>query len=203
MNKYVFILILCLASHYVMASDKDTTSTENFIVGLRPHFVYYELTEHFTGTKKLTYFSLYAQPFVGVHVYKWIYVGASGAYEFFRSNFQDKDPYCQLGVFIRYAYRLPSKRRFWKRLELHPEFGYQWTNHFYTHDVANSFEYDGIVFEEKYIIDENLRFRMINISLSAQFDLGRNIYIGGSWGYIQSIGGDYEAGLVLEGSYKF
>lgn len=176
-NTINILFLLFCTSVFGQIFSKD--SLQNRIsMGIFPSLSYYDKLDK-EDKKYIRAMSVELRPYVSYNVYKNIFLGSAMSYQFFYSNFYEKENFVEVGIFSRYVIPYTvTKKGFWKRIHLYVEVGYFKTNYRMVSQIVNTVEYKNEkIIDENYIISDKLNQDKFSIPIGLNIRIGKNFYI--------------------------
>ncbi len=155
-----------------------------FKVGLHPNIFFTEYLIEELPKENLRILSLELKPYFAYNFYKNLYLGISFSYEFFFSNFYNKESFFELGTLLRYEIPYTINKRFFKRLRLYAEVGYYRTNYKYVENIVRTFTYRSLTVDEDFIIDKQLSQSKWAFPIGLTLYVTSNLYVDFNWQYV-------------------
>jgi opacity protein-like surface antigen len=181
---------------------KHDTTYNKFMLGIYPSFSYSEQLIDDNSEEKANIFILDIRPYFAYNLYKNLYLGCNFSYEFFASNFYEKENFIEAGVFMRYIIPYTLDKRFLKRFHFYTEFGYSKTNYRIVSDILRTVEYKTVKIEEDFIISKSLNQSKFSLPIGFTFHASSKFFIDLNWQYIHFINGTNINGFMCGIGYN-
>ncbi len=172
-------------------------STHNKLaLGLYPNLLFSDIVIDDNPNNRAILFSLETRPYIAYNLYSNIFVGLEFSYEFFYSNYYDKDNFKEFGLSLRYIVPFHIDKKILNRLRLYTGISYCMTNYRMVDDVVNIFEYDSIFIEEDFIISNKIDQQKFYIPIGLKITFWKNVFIDLNWQYVKFNNGTSESGFM-------
>jgi hypothetical protein len=198
---YVLFTAITLSLSGQSLFKRDTAYNDIFL-GFYPNIYFSEILVDENTDEKARLFSLELKPYIAYNLYKNIYLGCNFSYEFFASNFYEKENFIEAGVFMRYIIPYTLDKRFLKRFHFYTEFGYSKTNYRIVSDILRTVEYKTVKIEEDFIISKSLNQSKFSLPIGFTFHASSKFFIDLNWQYIHFINGTNINGFMCGIGYN-
>lgn len=180
--RFLMMLIIALVSFTAKCQIviKDSTQSK-YNMGIYPNIYYYDHILDDQSDEFARIFSCELSPYFSYNLYHNLFVGFNGSYEFFISNFYDKQNIKEIGLFSRYILPYTINKSLFRKMHLYCEVGYYRTNYKAVSYIANTIEYKGIEIEEDFVISKKMNYSKLSIPIGITFHVAEHIFIDLNW----------------------
>lgn len=200
--KHIILSVFLIAGITKSFGDfiKKDSINRKFILGSYQNLVYQEASLENDSKKFGRIFSCSIRPYVAYNVSHNLFVGTQFSYEFFKSNYYQKETFIDVGLFARYIIPYTIQKKVLNRVHFYIEAGYYRTNYKVVDYVVNTFEYKNLRINETFYAGKSLNYSLLTVPVGVNLR-GRNhfyfdfnfqnwFFVKGKymWGFMSGIG---------------